>query len=564
MRLRAITATLLLCGTASAADITWSGESGSWQEPGRWSGGAVPGAGAGAVLDNVATGTRTVTNDAPASIGRLVMTQAGDGTNALVLNADLTIAPPNDLVLTRTGGALAIDLKAGRTLLIEGEHLRSIAFPGTLTMGRESLLELSFSAPQGGAELINSGTLVQDGGKILFHWRPPTALNSAARRFINSKGANWTLTGGAAIDWRMDAGRNGGFGNMYGSRNEGTMRIEGDSTVAAGCLDNSGTLILDQARIGGGIGDGFIRNTGVIRVLGDTFIGHETYEPGREMARIENGVEGSTGATLEIGDGAKPVALTLKNLGSSIKNDPGNKVTVAPGAVVTIATSPDTAPHPNEPRKATIINFGEWEQSGVLRFSPNAAPSGTIGVINKGTFTVRGDKAVIERLPSARSAWYNETNQSGFGNYTDSVLTGDGTLTYRNSTGNAAVDVLALTSSGTIRPGTQEKVGALTLANTDVRFSDAGSGTLAIRIAGPDREACDRLVLSGEHGGTFALNEEGSTLDVTLAKGFTPKAAGSWRIVTAKKVTGAFLTTNLPRGFSVANDATGVVLSFKP
>jgi hypothetical protein len=561
-------ATALLFGiaaTLTGAEVAWNGVAdGAWSGPGSWKGGAIPGASDTAVLGDVASGTRTITVDRATTVACVTMSQTSGGTNRLVLAGDLTIAARShapSLALARSAGALAIDLN-GRKLLIEGEHVGTIQLPGTLEMGKGSKLELSFSAGQGGAEVVNTGTVIQDGGTMLFHWRP-TGTNNASRRFVNGAGATWTLSDGSAIEWLSDNGFRAGWGLMYGCRNEGTMTIGGGSTVAVASLDNLGTLTVDGGRFGGGITDTKLRNAGTVRVVGTAFIGQESCQPGGSIARFENGIEGAAGAVLTVGDAGKAGELTLSNPAATLKNDAGNRVTVAAGSAIALATVCDTDPHPNYGRPTTVLNYGDWRHEGGLRLKPNGAPVGTIGVLNKGTFTVVGAGAFIERLPAPRSGWYNETNQSAFANHADAVLTGDATLTYRNATGNAGAAALQVINSGTIRPGT-EAAGVLTLVDADVRFSESGSGTLAIRVFGAKADACDRLVLAGEHGGTFALGEEGSTLSVTLAKGFAPKAAASWRIVTAKTIAGAFQTLDLPKGFAVASDAKGLLLSFKP
>ncbi|MBA3684005.1 MAG: hypothetical protein H0W72_02030 [Planctomycetes bacterium] len=570
MRLRtpsACLAAIIAVGSQlCAAEIAWTGASGRWADAARWNGGRVPVAADSAVLGDVATGTRTVTVATPTTIARLAIDQAGAGTNALLFEHDLTIsggAAPA-LALTRKGGALTTDM-AGRRLTIIGDSLGTLSLPGSWTMGPGSVFELGFANPQGGAELINEGTFSQSGGKLLFHWTSAT-FNNAVRRFVNRPGATWTMTAGARIDWLADNGIKGGFGAMHDCRNEGSMRIAGDSTISVGLFDNSGALVLDGAVLGGSFDNTVLCNsgTGTVDVVGDAWVGRGDDAPSNQPARIENGGADKAGAQLRVGDGKQPAVLTVKNGESTVKNHKGSTVVIAPQGTLKLAVHASLDPHAYQGRATTIINHGMWTQHGCIQLAPNHVPNATIGVLNKGSFEIVGALAVIERLPSPRSEAYSDANLTSIGNHTGGLLTGSGTLRYRNSTGNVAVGALNVSNSGTIAPGSPANVGILTLVDADVRFADTGSGTLAIRVVGAKPEACDQLVLAGDHGGTFALNAEGSALSVKLDKGFVPKAAAAWRIVTAKQVTGTFSALDLPKGFSVATDATGLTISFKP
>ena len=103
------------------------------------------------------------------------------------------------------------------------------------------------------------------------------------------------------------------------------------------------------------------------------------------------------------------------------------------------------------------------------------------------------------------------------------ILSGNGTVSGVMNIGNAA----------SISPG--DRLGTLTI---DGNFNFSNS-SLLIEIGGKAANLSDRLAVTGN-----AILS--GTLNVILAKGFTPKAGDVFDIVTATAVTGDFATTNLP------------------
>ena len=90
--------------SAAPATPTWSVDaSGNWSQATNWSGGVPNAVGATAVLGSVITAPRTVTVDAPITVGRIDFDNANT----------YTIAGTNALTLDGTGGAARINVNSG-------------------------------------------------------------------------------------------------------------------------------------------------------------------------------------------------------------------------------------------------------------------------------------------------------------------------------------------------------------------------------------------------------------------------------------------------------------------
>ncbi|MBA3684300.1 MAG: hypothetical protein H0W72_03565 [Planctomycetes bacterium] len=543
------------------AEVSWTGDSGTWQRAAAWSGGSVPAAADQVVIGDVAQGKRTITIDQPATIAGLSMSQQGAGSNALVLAADLVIVPAQraaPLTLERKAGTLSIDCGKHR-LALRGAHLGTVTLPGTVTLGPGSLLLVDIDAERGGAELVNSGIIDQRGGVLRYHWRAAKP-HYEQRKLVNRAGATWTIAAGGRVEAVVgpadDATETSTLTEL---RNDGDLRLDGGVVLPVYTLDNAGTLVLGDAAIGHAIqyGSAKLHNhgSGSITVTGEALVGGKDLF--FDVARVDNGDQDLPGARLRIGADGKPARLTLRRANTTMTNAAGCSVEIASGSALKLWG----AGRDHHPCQTTIINWGSWLQRGRIEVQPNAQPGTTSGVNNKGEFQISGPECVFERLGNVH---YDEDCRAMFANHTTGVLTGDGTLTYVNSTGKPRSGALLVQNSGRIAPGTAKQPGTLTLVNADVSFSDAGTGTLAIRVFSTKPDGCDRLVLSGEQGGSFALSDEGAALSVTLAPGFAATSPAQWRVVTAKQVVGGFSASELPKGFSVASDATGIVLSYAP
>jgi hypothetical protein len=538
------------------AEIAWGGGNGTWADAGKWTGGVCPGQADVAVF---AGDAGTIEVAAPATVGGVALKGPGKGT--LRVRGDLVVGPADgegSPLTSAADGPVAVEIQ-GRRLTLRRGRVGTVTLAGSWTMTKGSTLEL-LSTAGGGFRFVNTGTLVQDGGTVLFHW---TQAADATRMFHNMAGATWRLAGGSTVALNHEKGdESASHTILETSRNDGEMRIEGGSQLPVVRFDNAGQLILGECRLGGPAKfECLVRNEakGVVSIVGEALIGHP--EPqGSVWARLENGREDQQGATLRIGDGTVPATLTITSGTMSVANAAGCSTEVAAKATLALL-SPTHEAAGNSSRGTTIINRGEWTQRGRLQFRPVQNAAQIAGINNWGTLRFAGAEVAIERLP-ARNPHFKEGAETSIFNNRSGVLGGTATVAYANQTGIPVGDRMLVISSGTIAPGTPERVGTLAFVNTDVRFSDTGTGRLAIRVAGPD--AADRLELTGTHGGALVLSEEGASLSVTVLPGFAATKPTSWRIVSAKRVEGGFSATELPKGFSVATDAEGVLLTYRP
>ena len=207
-------------------------------------------------------------------------------------------------------------------------------------------------------------------------------------------------------------------------------------------------------------------------------------------------------------------------------------------------------------RAAWIFNSGDMALAGKLRVQGNHG--GFTGIDNTGYLAVQGEKGQVERLTASSGPGTFGATQ--IINRDKGVIGGSGGLTYVNATEADKVNYLNFVNLGTISPGegherTSKSIGRLSFKNVKVCFggdpaigdelkfvNSTHGGTLLVDIGGlanaPD--ACDRVIVTGEKGGgSFELVKgTGNTLNIIRSSGFTPH--GTYRIVTATKVTGIF------------------------
>lgn len=402
----------------------------------------------------------------------------------------------------------------------------------------------------GQAYFVNAGTVVQDNATLTIDWNDGTN-NTVASRFTNS--GTWTLQNGAAFRFtRLGNPYFGGFGAGTGNTNSGTLNLFSGSAIDFPDLTNTGTLTLGSASGTVTLATASLNyqnpklhnsTNGAIVVNGNATLGpsNET-----ESVTLNNGYTGSaatTGASLTVGNGSNAPVFTLMSGGSTtLESFAGNSVTVNAGATLALKTYDDGAPHAFNNRNALWYNRGTATLAGKVQFAGNHAGSNLLD--NFGTFTVSGPGAVYERLPNASSFYAAGTNDSRFVNEAGATLGGAGTLTYTNSTGNAAVNTLVLTNNGTIAPGASP--GALTLVNTAVTFG--ATGVLGMEIGGFGAGEYDTLTLSGT-GAKLDLAAVGDTLQLSLWNLFEPDFfAGSvlLNLITAPTITGRFDNVILP------------------
>jgi len=224
---------------------------------------------------------------------------------------------------------------------------------------------------------------------------------------------------------------------------------------------------------------------GVIKVIGGTqdqpvtfgFVGPN----GTGKRIVENGtVRGDSRAQLIIGDGKDTSTFTIIGGQVDATNFAGSSVQIQPGATLALLTSDsgDTRPSGNSPpREAKLSNAGDLLLAGQLRVQSNHAAF--TGIENSGKLTIRGNQAVVERLPNSAGpgSLYDAGRYSAqILNKPGGLLQGSGTLTYTNGTGSTEGRLLRVFNVGTLAPGesaagqAREAFGSLILHNVSVRF----------------------------------------------------------------------------------------------
>jgi hypothetical protein len=418
---------------------------------------------------------------------------------------------------------------------------------------------LRFTGAQGNCALRNAGVLTQRGARLVIDWAA-TSNNGAKDRDWHNAG-DWSLLD-AAIDFTSSTGRGLWMGGAC--ENAGTMRLA-TSRIAFSAMTNTGALELGAGATLGGTsyagGDMVLRNlgTGTIRVAGSdgerpaVFGG--AVPTGNRKRVIENGGKGAT-ATLAIGTGTDAAVLNLVGGDAIIENAAGSRVAIAAGAWLGLLTDHSASQHAFVNREARLTNHGHLDLAGGIRFSGNHG--GAVRIDNSGTLAITGE-ATFERLPDSRGdggpwALSLVLNRPG------ATLGGAGTLRYRNSTGQAAADVLQVVVGGTIDPGEAKPGKPATLVLIDADLSLGGTartspedkplqtgeaGTLAIDIAGSGGDACDRLELRRDRaGGKLSLvGGSANALDVRVRAGVKPK--GAYVIARAAAIDGTFAKTLL-------------------
>ncbi len=410
---------------------------------------------------------------------------------------------------------------------------------------------LRYVEGQGHALIRNTGTLDQDGAAILFDWAAPQ--NNTGNRGLENSGT-WTMRNGALIQFGSSTGRPLWVGRFV---NDGAFHVLDGARIGLQNLDNRGTLQLGAGAVLGhvdlGNGDGVLRNTGQVQVVGGTAQEPVVFglpHPERTGKRtVDNGrPDGGAKARFTIGDGRGAAAFQVVGGEAVFANHPDAATLIQPGATLALITNDNGAQHLFNNRPAVFNNDGELTLAGVLRVQGNHG--GFTGIGNRGRLTIQGEQAGLERLPSSAGpgAFYQaEATSSQLLNQAGGEVLGSGTFTYVNLTGNPAGGYLRLINLGTLAPG-GDQPGQLTFANVNLQFGpppaptegdqNAPAGCLRIRFAGPDRHSALRL-LGDADGGHLDLGDgQAATLDLLTPAGVLPH--GRFRIVTAKAVQGRF------------------------
>jgi hypothetical protein len=346
---------------------------------------------------------------------------------------------------------------------------------------------------------------------------------------------------------------------------------------------NSGTATFNAGDIypSSGSYSGFqYVNNGTVNVLGNSTIGSTTaslgyygYNIGQGPYVFSNGSGTFSGAVLNVGDATHNATLTVADVQPQVAIYQGNTVNIAAGSALALVAN--VVGSGNQDHETQLyIDRGTVNLAGKIQFAPDhpLANYYTMMFSSYGTLQVQGNQAVIERLPNPAGTGYAKEmayplyigRQTSFDNsllYQGS-LTGNGRLTWVNSSGNATFDKGELINYGVIAPGTAAATGTLELANLSIFCGNGGS--MQFRLSGTTAGAFDVLTLSG----TNAQLSPGNVNILTM-NGFTPHAGDHWQIMNYTSLANyeyGYYDNPIDLGgnFSLQYNADNAVLTYVP
>jgi len=414
-----------------------------------------------------------------------------------------TIARSGEGELNMTGGTVTCDLVQVAT---NADGVGSIALNGgTLQTSRVELIG------PGSSFTFNGGTFkcTQDNWNI-----------------VSGPGIH-VASGGAIIDTN---GRNVSVSSLNGAGSLtktglGQLSPVGDSLYLGGTTVRNGTLVLDDANIGGTFN-------------GDIIVGQSAFDAG--TLQLTNGAQAQcASATVAPALGSAGVINVSNSTFRAL-----NAMTIGVFGTATVTVS--DAGHLELLGGNTLTlaqDFGFVPSNGTLNLGTGGAPGFiNIATINGGAgnatvnFNHSGDTGYNTVFAGSIKIIHSGSGVTSLGannTYTGATTVDAGTLRINGSLGNTAVAVnsggtlggsgtiagaVAVNSGGWLSPGTS--AGALTLNNLNL---NADSIT-KIELAGTMLNQYDRIVAAGN----VAV---GGTLDVQLIEGFTLPAAAEFIIL---------------------------------
>jgi len=604
----AFRACVVLCGVPALANaVTWDGggtanSSGTWETGANWNPDGVPLSSDAVILDNVTSGTRTVTvsSGSPQTVSSLTLTQTTVGAvNKLSVLDNLTISGAgNPLITTATAGSgsVVIDVAAGKTLQATrvGAAL-STTYAGTINLlGTGSAFKLASSSSTatatvsgsitaaagsvfrttgtnatlthsgvssfgtgatitldytGSAIFNNSGTFTQDGAKFVYEWNATTGGNGT--RNYNNTGT-WTLKNGASVVIETTTGMQttGGFGTLVGNTNAGTLNLESGSTLTSRSFTNTGTLNLGSTTSGTSdatVTLGALINSDIILTNGSaTTAGTVNIRGNALFGRTTP----SSSLTAIFNNGAADSTGSLLDIGdgtTAITFTIGNSnasLQNFSGNTVRIRSNATlllaSVQNTAVNGNATFTNSGSFIQSGKLQFRSNQS-GGTRIFTTSGSHKISGTGAVIESLANSNNGTATAIA------YTNTGLLGGSSaadkLTYTNTSGNVANGVLTMAvAGGQFAPGNGSNGSGATsvgsLGFENINLTFSGNSTLTFDIGGTAGSGLFDSVVFTGNGGVFTLGGS-ETLDIRLVNGFS-SVGGTYTLVDATSVMGTF------------------------
>jgi autotransporter-associated beta strand protein len=556
----------------SAADASWQVDAnGNWTANANWTAASPNGSADTATFGNVITAGRTVTLNAPRTVGAVFFDSPQTYTLFSASNA-LTLSGPTGLTLNGSGGAIFnvgnLVLGANQVWTGNGSGFVRVqnAVTGNASLTKSGAFTLTLNGPNtfsGGLTLnagttefghdsaAGSGTLTLAGGTVRATGSSHTVANTVnvtADTVINGSQAltlsgPMTLSGGSrvfTIDNTAATTFSGPIGEQYYAgftkAGSGQLILSTQNTFTGAIAVTAGTLTLrnqyalgDTGTWGNSVASGAtlsLENNVTIKEggfifggTGDGGVGALRSISGNNLFTAAINLDSSTTFSTDAGTltltGPVNVsqALTLTGAGNTTINQSvqGTASLTKTGSGTLTYTGPNT----NTFTGQTTIN------AGTLVLSKNAGTDAIAGAltINHGA-TVRLD-AANQIKDSGAVVTVNQGGTLALNNHSDaiagltltggSVTTGTGTLTLAN-TGNGTLTTNASTTAATIS-------GNLGLAAYSHTFSIADGSALNDLLLNASLTGSGNLVKTGAGTLTFAGVSPGYTGSIFLKEG---------------------------------------------
>ena len=606
---------------ACAGSILWVGPpNGSWQTPGNWGTGTLPGSGddvcigrgARVILSSGVQSIRSLRSQGGLEIsgGTLTIANPSFINNALTITGSGTLSGPGNLalsgMLTWTGGTISgsgpLSASGGMTLNFSTNH--GFLFGRTLTNTAGAILDGGpYTLYLGeGAVFANQGTFDMRVDQVIaFYTGAPAAFNNAGA-FLKSAGSGiasfnpyvaFNNSGTVAVQsGTLSLNGGGSSGGSYTVDSSGTLGFGGDHTLS-GNLSGDGRVRFSS---------GSSNLSGAYNLAGSTEVtgGTVNFNPGMTVVNLGDALN-LTGGTLNLSSGVPALTGSMTLAGTG---------TLTGSGALTVA-------RPFTWTGGTISGSGPLSASGgmTLNFSTNhgfllgRTLTNTAGAIwdggdyvlyigegavfaNQGTFDMRVDRDIYYYsgappafnnagafLKSAGSGIANVSPYVAFNN-SGTVSAQIGTLRfsggYTQSAGSTSLEGGAMTSTTTmnIQGGSLTGVGTFTgnVSNAGTAspgssitgrlnvvggYTSAATANLNVRIGGRATGEFDVLAVMGSAGLDGALN-------VTLVGGYVPQAGESFDILTYNSVAGTFSSLMYPPGnWDVQYGMNALTLTFR-
>ncbi|MBU6222984.1 MAG: autotransporter-associated beta strand repeat-containing protein, partial [Planctomycetes bacterium] len=573
---------------ASGLLAQWNVDAGgTWTTAANWTPSEPNGAADTATFGSVITAPRTVTLNAPRTIGNVVFNNVnaytiapaaaqtltiGDGTGTKLLqvvSGSHTIAAPVALASN-----VGVDVVAGQTLALTGP----VSGVGTLTKTSGGTLRLTGSNTYTGnttvsagaieftAGAISSGVLTLDGGGVRYAAGNTEDLSS---KTVNlAFGGGTVNTGGNDVTFANSIG-NGGSGGLTKS-GSGTLTLQGANTYTGKTTVSSGVLSVaaDSALGDVGTAAGIVVDSGTLRATTGfttargvtTASGGGLDVPGAADTLTINGVVTGAGMITKTGSGTVLLAgantaftggMTLAEgavtLGGGIVNGfqglGTGTVTFQNGAVLNLngyASSPGSTSYGTltNPLVVAAGQSGTMTLPGRCVISSTLTGSGTLGVVVQ---YVRDD---FSGNWSGFTGQINVTSRAGQGDFRLNNTSGFGTAAINLGPGVAMYPVINYVSSPTTFT-----IGELSGDATAVVTGQGGvnSGRIALySVGGRNTDA------------TFAGTiRDGVVTSATQPAAITKVGTGVWTLTGTNTFTGATVVNGGTLYVATPNGDTG-------